>query len=320
MKAAVLHQEGTAPRYDDFPQPVPDNDQQVLVSVRAASIKQLDLLKASGKHYTHYASMPAVVGFDGVGSLENGQRIYATGATGMLAEQALVMNNRWTIVPDGLDDALAAALPNALLGSDAALRYRAAIKPGDTVLINGATGTTGMMAVQVAKYHGAATVIATGRNQDTLGKLRALGADETISLTGSDETIIQQIAAVYARTPIDIVLDYLWGHPTELIFSALKTIPNHQHTKIVTVGEMAGATISLESGILRSKNIELIGSGIGSLSPQHMADYMQHQLPVMFQLAADGQLTLDIDVVHLTDITEAWARAARSSKRIVVTI
>jgi NADPH:quinone reductase-like Zn-dependent oxidoreductase len=320
MKAAILHQEGTTPTFEDFPEPIPQNDQQVVVSVKAATIKQLDLLKASGKHYTHYPSFPTVVGVDGVGVLEDGQRVYAMGVTGMMADRALVMKNRWVMVPDGLDDTLAAALPNALLGSDAALRYRAKLKKGDAVLVNGATGVTGMMAVQVAKYHGASTVIATGRNQATLEKIKELGADEIISLAQDDETIIRQVEAIYERTPIDIVLDYLWGHPVELLLSALSTLKNHQHTKIVTVGEMAGKSVSLESGLLRSKDIEFIGSGIGSLTPANIAEYLQHHLPTMFQAATEGKLIMDVESISLTDIAQAWTKAAQSGKRIAITI
>ncbi|GAB4016212.1 quinone oxidoreductase family protein [Spirosoma koreense] len=320
MKAAILQEEGTLPSYGDIQPPIPDNDQQTLISVKAAAIKQLDLLKASGNHYTHYPSFPAVVGVDGVGVLADGQRIYAMGLSGMMAEQALVATNRWTAVPDGLDDTLAAALPNALLGSDAALRHRAQIKKGDVVLINGATGITGLVAVQVAKFHGAKTVIATGRNPATLQTLTELGADEVVSLQQADEAVIQQLQEIYARTPIDIVQDYLWGHPIELILAALKTIPNHQHTRIVTVGEMAGASISLDSGLLRSRDIEFIGSGIGSLSLQAIGHYMQHELPEMLSLAATGKLTLPFRTVPLSDVAQAWQQATKSSERIVITI
>lgn len=315
MKAAVLYQLGAIPVYAEFPQPVPENDQQVLISVRAASIKQLDLIKAAGKHYTQYTTLPTVVGFDGVGVLADGRRIYATGITGMMAEQALVAKNRWTVLPEGIDDALAAALPNALLGSDAALRHRAKIKKGDIVLVNGATGATGMMAVQVAKYHGAARVIATGRNPAALQKLTELGADEVVSLDGSDKAIVDQLKAIYARSPINIVIDYLWGHPTELILSALATVKNHQHTRIVTVGEMAGATVLLDSASLRSRDIELIGSGIGSLPPQTIADYMQHDMVQMFELAAAGKLSMDLAVVPLSEVAHVW----NSSQRTVLT-
>ena len=320
MKAAVLEQVGTLPTYADFAQPTPENDQQVLISIRAASIKQLDLSKAAGRHYTQYDTLPTVVGVDGVGVLDDGRRVYAMGITGMMAEQALIAKNRWTLLPDNLDDALAAALPNALVGADTALRHRANIKKGDTVLVNGATGSTGMMAVQLAKYHGAATVIATGRNSAALEKLTKLGADDVVSLAQSDEAVVEQLKMIYARTPFNLVVDYLWGHPMELILAALKTITNHQHTRIVTVGEMAGATINMESGLLRSRDIEFIGSGFGSLSPQTIGGYLQQSMPEMLKLAADGKLSLDIDTVPLSNVEQAWQQAANASKRIVLTV
>ena len=320
MKAAVLEQVGTLPTYTDFAQPTPENDQQVRISVRAASIKQLDLSKAAGRHYTQYDTLPTVVGVDGVGVLDDGRRVYAMGITGMMAEQALIARNRWTLLPDNLDDALAAALPNALVGADTALRHRAHIKKGDTVLVNGATGSTGMMAVQLAKYHGAATVIATGRNQAALEKLTELGADEVVSLANPDEAVVEQLKAIYGRTPFNLVVDYLWGHPMELILSALKTITNHQHTRIVAVGEMAGATIKMESGVLRSRDIEFIGSGFGSLSPQIIGGYLQQSMPEMLQLAADGKLSLDIETLPLSNVSQAWQQATNASKRLVLTI
>lgn len=316
MKAAVLYELGTTPIYTDFPEPAPENDQQVIVSVQAAMIKQLDLIKAAGKHYTHYPSLPTVVGFDGIGRLEDGRRIYAIGVTGMMAEKAIVTKNKWTVLPNNLDDTLAAALPNALVGSDAALRLRAKIKKGDVVLVNGATGSTGMMAVQVAKYHGAATVIATGRNPTMLQKLKDLGADEVISLDQSDEAIIDQLKAVYKQTPIDIVIDYLWGHPTELLLAVFTNVTLQQRIRIVAVGEMAGSKIALNVASLRSRDIELIGSGIGSLSPQAIANYLQNDLLEMFQEAAAGNLRLEVDVVPLSEVEQVW----HSGQRTVLTI
>lgn len=320
MKAAVLYEVGQSPVYADFPSPIPRDEQQILISVKTASIKQLDLLKAAGKHYTQYDHLPTVVGVDGVGVLEGGQRVFSMGLSGMLAEQALVAANRWVVVPDGLDDAVAAALPNALIGADTAMTYRSQLKAGDTVLINGATGTTGRLAVQLAKYHGAAAVIATGRSPAALEQLKSLGADETISLQQPDEAVIKQLQESYRRRPYTIVLDYLWGHPIELIFAALNAVKPQQPVRVVTIGEMAGATASLASGTLRSNTIEVLGSGIGSVTPQQLDEYTQQRLPAMFQLAAEGKLSMDLELIELADVGKAWERAATSSKRLVVRI
>ncbi|MGG7036914.1 MAG: zinc-binding alcohol dehydrogenase family protein, partial [Flavobacterium sp.] len=219
MKAAVLNKLGTSPVYQDFTDPVPQNNEQIVINVKAASIKNIDKLRASGTHYAGYKEVPAIVGLDGVGVLENGTRVYAQGLTGMIAEKALISADRFTPLPDEIDDITAAALPNAVIGATMAIVSRAKIQKGHTILINGATGVTGRLAVQVAKYYGAAKVITTGRNAESLAKLTQLGADHIISLKQNDEAIISQLKEIHKTTPIDIVIDYLWGHPIELIIT-----------------------------------------------------------------------------------------------------
>lgn len=316
MKAAVLHQTGTIPRYEEYPTPQPQNDGQVLIQVQASSIKQLDRSKAAGTHYTTYATMPTVVGVDGAGVLADGTRVYAMGITGMMAEQALASAQSLVNLPYGLDMITAAALPNVLLGSDAALRYRARIQKGDTVLVNGATGITGKVAVQVAKILGADKVIATGRNEAMLKELKALGADETISLRRTDDEILSRLVDINTDHHINIVLDYLWGHPMTLILKALQ-VSKQGSTRVVTVGEMAGATIELPSGILRSSQIELLGSGIGSIPMNEIGAYMKNVMPEMLAAAAAGRLRIDTTVYPLKDIATAW-QANNSGKRVVI--
>jgi NADPH:quinone reductase-like Zn-dependent oxidoreductase len=215
MKAAVLHQFGTTPVYQDFPDPVPQNEQQLLIRIQAAAIKSIDRLRAGGKHYASYRDLPVVVGIDGVGTLENGTRIYAQGITGMMAQKALIAKNGYTVLPDTLDSGTAAALPNAVIGAAMALLVRGKMEKGNTILINGATGVTGQLAIQIARHYGAGKIIATGRNPEVLEKLKALGADTVVSLTGADETIIKQLQDAYRSIPVDIVLDYLWGSPIQ---------------------------------------------------------------------------------------------------------
>lgn len=318
MKAAILQQFGKAPQYGDFPDPVPGNEQQIVMTVKAASIKQLDKAKASGNHYTSNASLPAVVGFDGAGVLDDGTRVYAMGLTGMLAEKALIDKDKWVPLPDNIDFKLAAALPNMLLGSDMALLYRGGIKRGDVILINGATGVTGMVATQVARLHGASKVIVTGRNPDSLRQLKELGADETISLKQDDELFVSQLTAIQNATPIDIVLDYIWGHPIELILSALGGASVVHPVKIVSVGEMAGATIALSGSSLRSHPIEILGSGFGSMTQEQVQIYMKDVLPSIFNMASEGQIKIDIESVSLKDVEEAWTKKYPSGVRVVV--
>lgn len=319
MKAAVLHQLGTNPKFEDFEAPLPNNENEVIINVKAFSLKNVDRSKAAGLHYTSYLSMPTVVGIDGAGMLEDGTKIYAWGKTGMLAEQALVEKDKWTIIPDGIDFATAAALPNALIGSDAALLYRAKLQPGQTVLINGATGFTGKVAVQVAKLRGAAKVVITGRNENVLEELKTLGADEVISLNQEDEVIVRQIQESHKQTPIDIVLDYLWGHPIELILKAFKSLSPRKLT-ISTVGEMAGNDIMLSSSLLRSTQIELIGSGIGSIPFSDIHKYIKEVLPEVYQWTAEGKIKIDIEITELKDVEAVWGKKEQPGSRIVIKI
>ncbi|CUS06632.1 unnamed protein product, partial [Tuber aestivum] len=220
MKAAVMFPNEERPRYTDFPEPLIQNDDEVLVRVKAVAIKHLDKSMASGKHYASVAPKGhgALIGGDGVCLLADGTRVYGMGVSGMLAEKAVIHKDRIVRLPESLDNATAAALPNAVIGAAMGLKFKANIHAEDVVLINGATGVTGRVAVQLAKYY----VIATGRNQQSLEDLLSLGADEIISLKQTDEKFTAQLAAIHHATPIDIVIDYLWGHPAELILEVLK--------------------------------------------------------------------------------------------------
>ena len=204
MKAAVLHKLGEAPRYVVSSRtPYRKKFRQLLIHVKAASVKNLDKGRASGTHYASYEKLPEVVGIDGVGTLEDGTRVYATGITGMIAEKALIRKDKYTPLPKYIDDETAAALPNAVMGAALALRYRGEVKTRRyTVLINGATGVTGQVAVQIAKHYGAQRVIATGRNQESLHALLDLGADEIISLKEDEESIIRQLKDAHGRSRI----------------------------------------------------------------------------------------------------------------------
>ena len=166
MKAAVIYKKGELPKYAEFAEPIVQNENEVLISVKAVAITNLDKGIVSGDHYSseNENQNGTVIGSDAVGILENGKRVYARGISGTIAEKALVEKNRMILLPDGISDATAASMPNAVAGSAMALRFRAGIKPGETVLINGATGFTGQMAIQVAKHYGAKKIIVTGRN------------------------------------------------------------------------------------------------------------------------------------------------------------
>lgn len=323
MKAAVVYTKGELPKYAEFPEPIAANENEVLISVTAVAITNLDKGIASGQHYSseNENQNGTVIGSDGIGLLENGTKVYARGISGTIAEKALVEKNRIVVLPDGIDDATAAAMPNAVAGSAMALRFRAGIKPGETVLINGATGFTGQMAIQIAKHYGAKKIIVTGRNEKTLESLLELGADEIVSLKQDDESFVSKLKEIHQNTPIDIVLDYLWGHSAELILSVLKGNGNFTpKTRYVSVGSMSGDIIQLSAQILRSVDLQLSGSGLGSWTKEEVKLLFSEILPEMFLLASQNKLQVNIEKVNLIDIEKMWNAEVPDGKRLVVVV
>lgn len=318
MKAAVLHTFGQPPRFEDFPDPQLGQD-EVIVRVKAASLKNSDKAMASGSHYDSHRQLPVVCGIDGVGVLEDGRRVYCGGSRppyGMMAEQTVVSKAFCFPFPDSLDDNTAAALPNPALSSWLPLVWRAKLKPGEAVLILGATGVSGKLAIQIAKHLGAGRVVAAGRNAQVLETLPNLGADATISLDQPDQELIADFVREARRTKFDIILDYLWGHPTEILLDALTghdVMAESSGIRIIEIGDMAGPRISLSAAALRSSGIEVYGSGGGSIP--HTAIF--EAFPKVWALAADGKLRIDTESVPLADVESAWQRKELSGRRLV---
>lgn len=325
MKAAVIHKTGDLPRYEDIADPVPQNGEQ-LIHVRAASIKNLDRMLVTGTHYgEHHGAFPAIPGVDGIGTLEDGTRVYAGARPpyGMLAEKAIAMKGYCIPIPDIIDDILAAALPNPGVSAWLSLQWRGQIKQGDTVFILGATGVTGKLAIQLAREMGAGKIIAAGRNEKVLRLLPRLGADEVISLSRPAEAIRKDISALTQHGSPDIVLDYVWGQPAEIL---LQTLTNDNlyaeahTTRYIQIGEMAGPVIRLSAGTLRSAGIELYGQGGGSVPGDIMAKIPVEILPALIKWAGEGKISMDTEVFTLQDIEKAWQRGDIDGRRIVISI
>ena len=201
MKAAVVMGAGRTPVYAEFSEPEPAAGES-RIAVAAAAISQVVKSRASGKHYSSSGRFPFVVGIDGVGRLDDGSRVYFVfprAPCGSMAERAVVPSARCVPVPDELDDVTAAAIANPGMSSWAAYAERAKLKAGETVLVNGATGTAGRLAVQIAKHLGAGKVIATARNAEALKSVAALGADVTIPLVDDEAALEDRFSAVRAR-------------------------------------------------------------------------------------------------------------------------
>jgi NADPH:quinone reductase-like Zn-dependent oxidoreductase len=189
------------------------------------------------------------------------------------------------------------------------------------VLVLGATGVTGSLAVQLAKtIFGAGRVVAVGRNAERLERLCGVGADEVIQLGTRD--LSENVTAEHRAQPFDVVLDYLWGTPAEQTLAALANrelnAPFHA-TRFVQVGQMAGPTITLSAGILRSAGIELVGMGFGSVPAEVMARASGDHLPRLLAMVAEGRLHLETQRRPLSEVQDAWTQTEPSGTRVVFT-
>src|SRR5699024_9573459 len=296
MKAVVIDQLGGVPELREVPDPVAPEDGAV-AEVRAAAIQNIDRMLVAGSHYgSAELQLPAQVGLDAVVQLADGRRVYA-GATppaGAMAEYLAVRPQMVAEVPDGVPDAVAAALPNAAVSAWFSLEHAAGVQPGASVLVLGATGVTGALAVQLAKHQfGAGQVTAVGRDEARLRSLADQGADRVIRIGTDVSGLGEAVRAVHTDRPIDVVLDYVWGPPAEQVLGALgneELAAGFHRTRYVQIGEGAGATIELPAAVLRSAGVELVGQGAGSVPKEAFARVLPEILPALFDLLDRGVL------------------------------
>jgi NADPH:quinone reductase-like Zn-dependent oxidoreductase len=323
MLAAVVHEWGQTPAYTEFPDPQPRDGLEV-ADVEASALTNLSRAVIMGKHYSSKEiQLPAIAGVDGVARLGDGSRVY-TGSLapyGLMAQRTLVNPAGGVPVPEHVDSVTAAAVPNPGLSAWMTLDYAAQTKPGDHVLVLGATGVTGSLAVQLAKsVFGAERVVVAGRNTDRLDWLRTVGADDVITL-GTDD-LAESVATQHSARPFDTVIDYLWGTPAEQVLAALAGAHPSTHfhaTRFVQVGAMTGETISIDASTLRSSGITLQGVGFGSVPLDVMARTRTEALPKMFAMLDAGQLQMTTVARSLADIENVWAAKEPSGTRVVIT-
>lgn len=321
MHAAVLHTMGSGPRYEEFPEPlIRDSDYEAIVHVHAASLKPVDKQLASGSHYASRRELPCVCGTDGVGHLDDGRRVFFGGARpphGAMAERTVVPRAFLFPIPENVNDETAAALPNPGVSAWLSLSYRAKLAPGDNVLILGATGVTGRLAVRIARLLGAARVVAAGRNQQALNTLLALGADATISLSLPPTELSHAFLQQGGESGFQVVLDYVWGRPAETFLSAMtqrEFAAARSELRYVQVGESAAATITLPAAVLRSTALTILGTA--GIPPR---DVLLGAFQQVMAYAANGELRIDTEKAPLADIEGAWQRD-RSGRRMVIMI
>ena len=316
MKAAIVRGPGQTPVYGDFaePKPAPGENR---IRVSAAALSPLVRGRASGAHYSASHQFPFVAGVDGVGRFDDGRRVYflmPCAPYGAMAEETVAPSTQCLPVPDALDDVTAAAIANPGMSSCAALMERANLKAGETVLVNGATGAAGQLAVQIAKQLGAAKVIATGRNPEALRTAAALGADVMIPLIEDEAALDTSFAAAFDKG-VDVVVDYLWGRSAERLLIAAAKAGKAAPVRFVQIGSVSGETIALPSAVLRSAPITLMGSGLGSVPP----DRLLAAIGAALEAAASGNLKIAAKPVPLSEVEQAW-NTDDGGQRIVFTV
>jgi NADPH:quinone reductase-like Zn-dependent oxidoreductase len=317
MKAAIVQGPGQTPVYGAFREPQPSATES-RIAVTAAAMSHVVKSRAAGTHCSASGRFPFVVGIDGVGRLDDGRRVYFVlphAPDGSMAQRTVVPSAQCVALPDELDDVTAAALANPGVSSWAAYMERAKLVTGETVLVNGATGTAGRLAVQIARHLGAKKVIATARNADALTAVAALGADVTIPL-GEDETALESRFKEQFAEGVDVVIDYLWGKSAErLLIAAAKAGAEAVPIRFVHVGSASGPDITLPGAVLRASAIELMGSGIGSIP----LDRLVRCAGALLQAAVPAGLQIAATAVPLSDVEQAWPHDD-SARRTVFTM
>jgi NADPH2:quinone reductase len=319
MRAAVVDAVGSPPKPAEVEPPVAEGG-SALVAVAAASLNPVEIRVAAGRH-ARRAEPPYVPGLEGAGTIIESARLApgtrvrfegsalpGFGTQGTLAERAAVPEESLVELADDVGEELAAAL--GVVGITALLALeRAAPAGGERVLVLGATGAVGQVAVQLAKLMGAGRVVAAGRSAERLERVRELGADDVVDLSGGDLTEAFERAA---GGQLDIVIDPLWGEPA---MAALRAIA--PEGRLVNVGQAAGTDVDLPLEIVRNRQgaIHAISSGWTAIE-RKAAAYRR-----LLEHAVAGRLTVDREVVPLEDVTAAWERQdASPGKKLVISV
>ncbi len=320
MRAAVVSEYKAAPALGERDEPQA-SDGQAIVSMRAAGLNPADIAVASGTFAAGSPPLPYVPGIEAVGTVVEsarfapGTRVWASGrglgvvADGTFAETFAVADEILVEVPADADDLHAAALGVVGLAAWMPLSWLAPVRPGEAVLVLGATGAVGSIAVQVAKILGAGRVVAAGRNADRLERALQLGADAVVELDG--DGLGERLAASFEGAPLTLVFDALWGPAVEAA-----TIVAAPGARIAQVGLSGGATATLASGVLRSKSMQILGYTNFAVPMDALAqgygDLLAH--------ATAGRITIDIEAVPLAQVAEAWARQQQGSAAKLVLV
>jgi NADPH2:quinone reductase len=309
MRAAVLHEYGV-PSPGEFEEPTAGPDQAV-VEVLAAGLNPVDVAICAGRFYAGKPPLPSVAGREGVGTLD-GERVYFDAPIapfGSMAERALVDPDSTYPVPDGLDEGVAVALGISGLAAWLALSWRANLQPDEHVLVLGASGVLGQIAVQAAKLLGAARVVAAARSAEGLERCLALGADAAVRL-GEPEDLPAAFAQA-AEGRIDVVIDPLFGEPFVAALNAASF-----GARLVQIGAGASAEATIPSAPIRGKMLVLMGHTNFAAPPE----VKREAYGKLAEAAVGGEIVVDVDRIPLEQVAEAWERLCAGSHRKLVLV
>jgi NADPH:quinone reductase-like Zn-dependent oxidoreductase len=304
VKAALIRDVGVAPEPGEVD--APDGE---TIEVLAAPLNPIDLAVSRGVLAVGHPDLPYVPGCEAVGRTSDGRLVWIFGGSlgrttnGAMAERAPIGDAHAIDVPDGADPALAAALGIAGLAGWLPFAWRAPLRGGETVLVLGATGSVGLVAVQVAKLLGAARVVAAGRNVEGLERAASLGADATVRLDESDD-LVAAIKGAFGGDGPSYVFDPLWGAPAAAAVEA--AVPR---ATIVNLGQSAGATSELASSAVRFKNLAILGHTNFLVPVEELSDHYRR----LVGHAIAGEIRLEVERVPLAVVAEAWRRQAEGA-------
>ncbi|MCY1142027.1 zinc-binding alcohol dehydrogenase family protein [Actinoplanes sp. Pm04-4] len=300
IEAAVVSSFDRPPAYEPLELPEPVGPDQAVADVLAVGLHPRVRSGAAGRHYTSTGKLPMVPGIDGVGRLADGRVVYFVAdddLVGPMATRTVIDTRRSIELPTGADVAQIAAAMNPAMSSWVALRRRVPLQPGQSVLVLGATGNAGAMAMRVAELLGAGRVIGAARRPS------------------GDVVALSDVAQVAAE--VDVVLDYLWGQPaSDAMMAILKARADRsRELNWIQIGSVAGPTIDLPSVALRSANFRLQGNGQGAVSPRaYLAE-----LPSLIAEITAGHLALKTRSKPLADVETVWTAPEAPGVRTVLT-
>jgi NADPH2:quinone reductase len=311
MKAAVIREVGALPEVDDVAEPTGET-----FDVLAAPINPIDLAISRGVLATGHPDLPYVPGCEAVGRTADGRIVWIFGGSlgrttnGAMSERAAVGDAYIVDVPEGADPALAAGLGIAGLAGWVPCAWRAPLTGGENVLVLGATGSVGLVAVQTAKLLGAGRVVAAGRRPAGLERAADHGADATLRLDEHDDLVAAFKNAFGGDGP-SYVFDALWGEPGAA--AVLAAAPN---ATIVNLGQAAGATATLSSEAVRFKSLTILGFSVYAVPSNLLAEHYRR----LVDHAVAGDIRLDMEQVTLDSITDAWRRQAEGARAKLIVV